>query len=159
MLVLRSLLFALLIPGTVVVLVPRWIISRSGNGANQSSTLRLVGLLAIVIGGSLLVGCIWDFARKGRGTLAPVDPPMQLVVLGLYRYVRNPMYVGALLALLGQAAFFKSLSLLCYAVAFFVWVHLFVVLYEEPTLRRRFGSSYERYCLTVNRWLPKIRFS
>ena len=115
--------------------------------------------MAIFIGGSMLVWCIWDFAKRGRGTLAPVDPPRQLVVQGLYRYVRNPMYVGALLALLGQAAFFKSVSLLWYAGAFFVCVHLFVVFYEEPTLARRFGSSYEQYRLTVNRWLPRIRHS
>jgi protein-S-isoprenylcysteine O-methyltransferase Ste14 len=153
MLVLRSLLFALLIPGTVVVLVPRWIVSRSGNGANQSSLLRLVGHLHWWFDPCVVH---LGFCEKGRGTLAPVDPPKQLVVQGLYRYVRNPMYVGALLALFGQAAFFKSSSLLWYAAAFFVWVHLFVVFHEEPTLRRRFGSSYERYCLTVNRWLPKI---
>jgi protein-S-isoprenylcysteine O-methyltransferase Ste14 len=154
MLAVRSLLFALLIPGTLVVLIPRWIVSSSRNGVNRWGTLQFVGLLAIVVGGSMLAWCIWDFARKGRGTLAPVDPPRQLVVEGLYRHVRNPMYVGALLAILGQAAFFGSSNLLWYASAFFVWVHLFVVFYEEPTLRRRFGSSYEDYCLTVHRWLP-----
>jgi protein-S-isoprenylcysteine O-methyltransferase Ste14 len=107
MLVLRSLLFAFLIPGVMVVFVPRWIVWRSGNGANQSNPLQLVGLLAIFVGGLMLVWCIWDFSRKGRGTLAPVDPPRELVVQGLYRYVRNPMYVGALLALLGQTAVFS----------------------------------------------------
>ena len=154
MLALRSLLFALLIPGTTVVLVPRWILSRSGRSANHSRPMQFIGILAIAVGSSILVWCIWDFARKGRGTLAPVDPPRQLVVQGLYRYVRNPMYVGALLAIFGQAAFFGSSNLLWYALAFFVWVHLFVVFYEEPALRRRFGSSYENYCLTVHRWMP-----
>jgi protein-S-isoprenylcysteine O-methyltransferase Ste14 len=157
MLAVRSLVFALLLPGTAVVLIPRWIVARSGHGANQSPSVQLVGLPAIFIGGSILVWCIWDFARKGRGTVAPVDPPTQLVVHGLYRYVRNPMYVGALLAILGQAAFFRSSNLLWYASAFFVWVHLFVVFYEEPALRRRFGSAYEDYCLTVPRWVPKSR--
>jgi len=157
MVALRSLLFALLIPGTAVVLIPRWIVSRSARSANHSGLLQSVGLLAVVAGGSVLVWCIWDFASKGRGTLAPVDPPRQLVVHGLYRYVRNPMYVGALLAIVGQAALFRSSNLLWYALAFFVWVHLFVVFYEEPTLRRRFGSAYEDYCLTVPRWVPKSR--
>jgi protein-S-isoprenylcysteine O-methyltransferase Ste14 len=157
MLLLRSLFFALLIPGTVVILIPRWIVARSGNVASPGSSLWLIGLLAIFTGGSMLVWCIWDFARRGRGTLAPVDPPKQLVVQGLYRYVRNPMYVGGLVLLVGQAAFFKSSALLRYAMAFFVCVHLFVIFYEEPTLRRQFGGSYERYCSTVNRWVPKMR--
>ena len=83
MLALRSLLFALLIPGTTVVLAPRWIVSQSGSSSNHSRPLQFVGLLAIGVGGSMLAWCIWDFARKGRGTLAPVDPPRQLVVQGL----------------------------------------------------------------------------
>jgi protein-S-isoprenylcysteine O-methyltransferase Ste14 len=157
MLFLRSVFFALLVPGTVVLLVPRWILARSRTVATDSSTLRLFGTLAIVSGGSMLVWCIWDFANKGRGTLAPVDPPTHLVVNGLYRYVRNPMYVGAFLVLAGQTALFESAPLLWYSILWLVCVHLFVVFHEERTLRRRFGDSYEHYCETVHRWLPKIR--
>jgi protein-S-isoprenylcysteine O-methyltransferase Ste14 len=108
----------------------------------------------MVLGAAILVRCIWDFAAKGRGTLAPIDPPRQLVVQGLYRYVRNPMYLGVLLLLLGETAFFKSIALLQYTLAWFIIVNLFVVFYEEPALRHRFGDSYERYFRSVRRWLP-----
>jgi protein-S-isoprenylcysteine O-methyltransferase Ste14 len=113
------------------------------------------GALPLIGGVAILFRCIRDFAVVGRGTLAPIDPPKNLVVSGLYRYVRNPMYVGVLLVLLGEALLFASVSLLIYAAAFFVGAHLFIVLYEEPTLRRRFGESYERYTRTVQRWLPR----
>jgi protein-S-isoprenylcysteine O-methyltransferase Ste14 len=105
-------------------------------------------------GAAIVLRCIWDFAAKGRGTLAPVDPPKQLVVQGLYRYVRNPMYLGVLLVLLGETAFFGSPALLQYTLAWFFLVNLVVVLYEEPSLRNRFGDSYERYRRSVHRWLP-----
>jgi protein-S-isoprenylcysteine O-methyltransferase Ste14 len=83
-----------------------------------------------------------------------VDPPTQLVVRGLYRYVRNPMYLGAFSLLLGEAALFESLPVLLYAVAWFMIINLIVLLYEEPVLHRRFGHSYERYTAAVRRWLP-----
>jgi protein-S-isoprenylcysteine O-methyltransferase Ste14 len=83
-----------------------------------------------------------------------MDPPKHLVVEGLYRYVRNPMYLGVLLLLLGETAFFQSSALLQYTVAWFIVVNLLVVFYEEPALRRRFGDSYERYVRSVHRWLP-----
>jgi protein-S-isoprenylcysteine O-methyltransferase Ste14 len=107
------------------------------------------------VGAGVLFRCIWDFAVAGRGTLAPVDPPRHLVVRGLYRYVRNPMYVGVVTILLGEALLFRSLALLCYAGIFLFVVHLFIVVYEEPALRRQFGESYENYCRRVHRWLPR----
>ena len=155
MLFLRSLFFALLIPGTMVVLIPHLIVNRAGARASNHTSSRLIGLLLILIGGSILLRCIWDFANKGRGTLAPVDPPRRLVVRGLYRYVRNPMYLGALIALLGQAMFFESTALVWYSALWLALVHLFVVFYEEPALRRQFGESFERYCVTVHRWIPR----
>jgi protein-S-isoprenylcysteine O-methyltransferase Ste14 len=106
-------------------------------------------------GRSILLRCIWDFAVSGRGTLAPIDPPKQLVVHGLYRYVRNPMYVGVLLVLLGEAWLFDSRALLVYAGEFWVVASAFVFFYEEPTLRRKFGGSYARYYRSVNRWVPR----
>jgi protein-S-isoprenylcysteine O-methyltransferase Ste14 len=96
-------------------------------------------------------------AWVGRGTLAPFDPPERLVVRGLYRYMRNPMYVGVLIMLLGEALFFESLALLWYAVIWFGVINVVVVAYEEPTLRGDFGESYDLYCRTVHRWVPTFR--
>ena len=150
---LKSALFAILLPGTVTVLVPCLILSRR-HIAIPSQPLCLVALLPMIVGISVLLRCIWDFAVSGRGTLAPVDPPKDLVVRGFYRYVRNPMYVGVLLILFSETWLFSSRMLLLYAVGAFVTVHAFVLLYEEPHLRRRFGDPYVRYCRKVNRWLP-----
>ncbi len=100
--------------------------------------------------------CFWDFTFRGHGTPLPTDPPKELVVSGLYRYVRNPIYVSVILILLGHFAWFGSLSLLLYAGVAFAGTHLFVILYEEPRLRSRFGASYEDYLCRVPRWIPKI---
>jgi protein-S-isoprenylcysteine O-methyltransferase Ste14 len=155
MLALRSLFFTIVVPGTVVVLVPYLIVSREGASVRGPWTpLQVVSLLIMGLGIAILVWCIWAFAAKGRGTLAPIDPPKQLVVQGLFRYVRNPMYLGVLVLLVGQTAFFESLALLQYTGIWFTVVHLVVVLYEEPSLRRRFGTPYEQYCRSVHRWMP-----
>jgi protein-S-isoprenylcysteine O-methyltransferase Ste14 len=155
MLVLRSLFFLLVVPGTVAGLIPYLIVSRGGAGiAPPWSPPQIMGLAAILAGTTILVWCVWDFAASGRGTLAPVDPPKELVVRGPYRYVRNPMYLGVLVLLLGQAAFFQSITLLQYTGAWFIVVCLIVLGYEEPALRRRFGDQYEQYCRAVPRWLP-----
>ena len=155
MLALRSLFFAIVVPGTVAVLIPYLIVSRGGAGiARPWTPLHFLSLVVMIVGAAVLVRCIWDFAAKGRGTLAPIDPPKQLVVQGLYRYVRNPMYLGVLILLLGETAFFRSSALLQYTLAWFIVVNLFVVLYEEPSLRHRFGESYERDLRSVHRWLP-----
>jgi len=108
-----------------------------------------------LVGATILIWCIADFARLGRGTLAPVDPPKALVIRGLYRYVRNPMYVGVVLVLLGESALFRSASLLLYTAVFFLIANLFVIVYEEPNLRARFGESYEHYRRSVARWIPR----
>jgi protein-S-isoprenylcysteine O-methyltransferase Ste14 len=155
MLALRSLFFTIVVPGTVAVLIPYLIVSRGGARLGGPwTTAQLLSLAPLAMGATILLWCIWDFAAKGRGTLAPIDPPKQLVVQGLYRYVRNPMYLGVLLLLLGEAAFFRSTALLQYSLAWFVVVNLVVVLYEEPSLRSRFGDSYDRYRHSVHRWLP-----
>jgi protein-S-isoprenylcysteine O-methyltransferase Ste14 len=104
----------------------------------------------------LLAACIWEFARSGRGTLAPLDPPRELVVRGLYRYVRNPMYLGVSLIVLGEALLTGSRGLMVYWIIWFLVVNLFVRFYEEPTLRRQFGQSYERYAHAVGRWVPRL---
>lgn len=155
MLVLRSVFFALLLPGSVTLLIPYYIVSPTGIRVSHWGALQLVGLAAIAVGATILIRCIVEFARSGRGTLAPVDPPKTLVVQGLYRYVRNPMYVGVTSVLLGEAALFQSSALLYYTAVWFLIVNLFVILYEEPTLRARFGESYEQYRRTVWRWIPR----
>jgi protein-S-isoprenylcysteine O-methyltransferase Ste14 len=122
-----------------------------------SNPRHLLGLAAIGIGVVLLGACIWEFAQRGRGTLAPVDPPRELVVQGLYRYVRNPMYLSVTVIVLGEALLIESKPLLVYWAVWFVAANLFVIGYEEPTLRRRFGVAYERYTQSVGRWLPRLR--
>jgi protein-S-isoprenylcysteine O-methyltransferase Ste14 len=115
---------------------------------------QLAGLLVLAAGASIALCCVFVFAWLGRGTPAPFDPPRSLVVRGPYRFVRNPMYIGVATALAGAALYFAAWPLLFYAVALVVCAHLFVVLYEEPTLRRSFGADYEAYCRHVHRWLP-----
>lgn len=155
MLFLKNLAFTLLVPGTVTVLIPYVIVSRSTSAAADAwGAPQYLALLLAGVGLAIYLRCLWDFATVGRGTPAPIDPPTRLVVHGLYRYVRNPMYVGVISVLAGEAAFFESRALVAHATAFFVLVHLVVVLYEEPALRRRFGASYEQYRRSVGRWWP-----
>ncbi|MGH8641307.1 MAG: methyltransferase family protein, partial [Burkholderiales bacterium] len=97
--------------------------------------------------------CIWDFASFGRGTPAPIDLPRHLVARGFYRYSRNPMYIGVLSVVFGWSLLFQSGPIALYGLVLAAGFHLFVVLYEEPHLRRAFGSSYEQYCARVGRWL------
>lgn len=155
MLGLRSVFFALLLPGSVTVLIPYYILSARNIRVAHWGLLQILGLAAIALGGPILIRCIVEFARSGRGTLAPVDPPKTLVIQGLYRYVRNPMYVGVTSVLLGETALFQSSALLYYTAVWFVIVNLFVIFYEEPTLRAKFGESYEQYRRSVRRWIPR----
>src|SRR5256885_1347275 len=127
MLLLRSIFFTFLLPGTVTVLIPYWLLSsRSAGTFSNDQALRYSGLPLIVIGAAGLLWCIWEFFAEGRGTLAPIDPPKHLVVRGLYRYVRNPMYVSVVTILLGEAIFFMSLPVLIEAGIFIVLANLFV---------------------------------
>jgi protein-S-isoprenylcysteine O-methyltransferase Ste14 len=103
----------------------------------------------------LLLACIWEFARRGRGTLSPVDPPTELVARGLYRYVRNPMYLSVATILLGELLLAPSRGFLLYGAIVFALFNLAVIFYEEPSLRRRFGASYQRYLREVPRWIPR----
>jgi len=156
MLALRAVLFTVLLPGTTLVWIPRMLAARNASRL-ELGVFRWVGLPLVAVGAGVLLVCIVDFARKGRGTLAPVDPPRNLVVSGLYRYVRNPMYVGALALLAGQAMLFESKSVLSYAGVFWLATHLFVLVYEEPHLKHVFGAGYEEYHAAVPRWLPRLR--
>jgi protein-S-isoprenylcysteine O-methyltransferase Ste14 len=116
---------------------------------------RIVGIALVALGLSVLLECFARFALRGRGTPAPIAPTASLVVSGLYRYVRNPMYWGVLTTVLGQALLFGSVALLEYAVALWIVFHAFVVGYEERALRRQFGDSYDAYRKNVRRWLPR----
>jgi protein-S-isoprenylcysteine O-methyltransferase Ste14 len=155
LLALRSLLWTVLLPGMVAGYVPWRYFGLSRDRINPSDPLHLLGLAAAACGAGLLAVCIFEFARSGRGTLSPVDPPRDLVVRGLYRYVRNPMYLAVTLILLGEAAMLRSGALIIYWACFFASANLFVILYEEPYLRSRFGASYEAYTKRVGRWIPR----
>ena len=157
MLLLRSIFFTFLLPGTVTLLIPYWIISPSaGTIFSNHQPLSYFGLPLIALGAAGLLWCIWEFFSKGRSTLAPVDPPKHLVAQGLYQYVRNPMYVAVVTILLGEAIFFWSQSVLIEAGIFIVTAHLFVACYEEPVLRMQFGEEYKEYTHTVRRWIPRL---
>jgi protein-S-isoprenylcysteine O-methyltransferase Ste14 len=144
----------------VVIYIPYLIVSQWRPAELENwGVPQYLGLIPITIGTAILLHCIWTFAIVGRGTLSSFDAPKHLVVQGLYRYVRNPMYLGVLLILLGEALLFDSMPVLEYAVGWFVLINLVVLLYEEPTLRRQFGESYDRYCRIVHRWLPGNPFN
>ena len=154
----RAVTYATLFIGLLLVFLPGRILSATG--VIQPSAIgapQVVGMLLGAAGAALALTCILTFVFVGRGTPAPFDPPRRLVASGPYRLLRNPMYLGAGLALTGASLFYRSLPLLAYAVVFLVITHLFVVFYEEPALRRTFKGDYEAYCQRVGRWLPKWR--
>lgn len=149
LLFLKNLAFTLVVPGTVAGYVP-WLIVR-GQPISSRGYL-MASLVLFTVAGTIYLWCVWDFASFGRGTPAPIDAPKKLVVRGLYRYTRNPMYVGVLTAIVGWAVLFQAPSVLLYALGIGGIVHLFVVFYEEPHLRRVFGAEYDAYCSRVGRW-------
>jgi len=152
----RALTYASLFVGLLLVFVPRQILTTSGLlPPPQFGPLGLSGVAVAIAGAALAVWCILAFIVQGQGTPAPFDPPRRLVTKGPYQFVRNPMYLGAGLALGGASLVYRSLGLLAYSVAFLLAVHFFVLLYEEPTLLRLFGTEYEDYRRRVGRWLPK----
>jgi len=118
---------------------------------------RWLGFAIFVIAIPAFADFLARFVREGHGTPAPIAPTRQLVVGGVYRYVRNPAYVAVIAMLVGQALFFGNLAVLEYAFVVAIGFHLFVILYEEPTLKRTFGSDYQVYCEEVPRWIPRLR--
>jgi len=120
---------------------------------------RWVAAVPSVVGFAVALRCVWDFGWTGRGTPVPVAPPKRLVVVGFYRYVRNPMYLGFVAGWIGLWVVFGRANLVMIVVAFLVvlGVALFVRLYEEPTLRKLFGAEYEEYCRNGRRWVPRMR--
>jgi len=118
---------------------------------------RDAGIALMVVGGVAGLACVATFVTRGEGTPAPFDPPRKFVAVGPYRYVRNPMYVGAFLVLAGFGLFEESPAILLFILPWLLLAHLFVVIYEEPHLRATFGDTYAQYCRAVRRWLPRVR--
>ena len=152
---LRNLLFTILQPGVVGVLIPYLILRNRVDRFFPEvwSASSVVGLILIIVGTAVVLVCITRFATEGKGTLSPLDPTKHLVIRGLYRYSRNPMYLGMMLLLTGEALFWWSSSMAVYAVIVFVGFNLFILLHEEPRLRRDFGPEYDSYVSSVRRWL------
>ena len=151
----KTLIFTIIVPGTVTVYGPYLLLPEDAKFSLEGS--RLIGIVPLAVGIAVYLWCAWDFAMTGRGTPAPIDPPKVLVTRGLYRIVRNPMYIGVLFILIGEVIIFSSWILLIYVSLAFMMVNMFIFLYEEPTLRKQFGTTYEEYCKNVPRWMPKLK--
>lgn len=149
----RALVYATLFVGFVLVALPAQLLTASGfQPPEVIGPWQVAGLLAGAAGAAITLACVVTFVFVGRGTPAPFDPPRRLVVAGPYRFARNPMFLGAAAAMSGAALYFQSMALLGYTAAFLLASHLFILVYEEPTLRRTFGNDYDVYCRTVGRW-------
>lgn len=152
---LKTLLFTAVVPGTVAVYVPRWL---RGSASAVKGGEEWAAIVLIAIGIAIyLYTAFWGFAWIGSGTPTPIAPTKTLVVIGLHHFVRNPMYIGVLLVVGGQAWLFHSRTIAAYLICLGLGFHIFVLLYEEPTLRKSFGEEYERYRASVPRWIPRIR--
>jgi protein-S-isoprenylcysteine O-methyltransferase Ste14 len=155
--IVRTITYASIFVGLLLVYLPARILAWSGIARPAELAWPQIAGIAIATAGALVaLSCLWAFAWIGKGTPAPFDPPRKLVVRGPYRFLRNPMYVGAGLAVGGAALFFESIQLLAFVALFLLATHLFVLFYEEPTLKRTFGPEYESYCRRVHRWWPSV---
>jgi protein-S-isoprenylcysteine O-methyltransferase Ste14 len=153
----RAIVYATLFIAFLLVYLPARMLSWSG--VNRPATIGLAqisGAVLVAAGAVIALWCVASFVSLGKGTPAPFDAPRQLVVRGPYRFVRNPMYIGATVALAGAALYYRSMAILAYSAAFILACHLFVILYEEPTLRRSFGTDYDAYRSRVARWWPRL---
>ena len=146
-------IFSFILPVTVLVIVPLWI---EKNRTLQMNVHLFAGLVVILLGLIMMAITISSFIRIGKGTLAPWSPTKKLVIKGPYRYVRNPMILGVLTVLLGEALSLWSKSILVWAGEFFIINIIYFIIYEEPNLEKRFGDEYREYKKTVSRWLPRL---
>jgi protein-S-isoprenylcysteine O-methyltransferase Ste14 len=154
---LKTGLATIVVPGTACFLIPYLILDQAGVPLAPSWGIwQIPAVLAGGLGVFMVVWVSTTFVRQGRGTPIPIDPPIRLVVHGLYRYVRNPMYTGAVLIVLAEAAFFRSARLALYAAGLGAVLHAALVVWEEPQLKGRFGTEYEQYLKEVPRWIPKL---
>jgi protein-S-isoprenylcysteine O-methyltransferase Ste14 len=152
---LRNLFFTILQPGLVAGLIPYWILGRKAMSVpiQPQKFHQYLGVMIFIVGLGIMLSCIVNFAIKGRGTLSPADPTKHLVVAGLYKYSRNPMYLGVIMMLIGEAVFFQSSALWIYLVVVFIGFHLFILMHEEPRLKKDFEAEYKEYCKKVRRWI------
>ena len=153
---LRTLVFLVLVPGMLLGVVPAWLLTNGWSRQAQLGAIRWIGAPLLAAGILTMLWCFDDFVRKGLGTPAPIDPPKRLVIQGLYRWVRNPMYLGGILILLGEAILWEAPRIVGILAAFWAATHTFVVMYEEPALLKTFGEPYRRYREGVPRWLPRV---
>ena len=149
--VLRAAIIAPLFLSIWTYLVPRWF-----GGPHAFDDPRPLGWIVVALGAVVGIPCVWQFAWRGLGTPAPFDPPRRLVVTGLYRFVRNPMYVGMGILLIGEAWLTGRIEFIYETLIAFVLVSIFILAYEEPTLRAKFGEDYRDYCRNVRRWIPRL---
>jgi protein-S-isoprenylcysteine O-methyltransferase Ste14 len=154
-LLVRNLFFTILQPGIVVVLIPYFILGDKVNTifTEPFGIQQVMSAIIFFIGFLIMTTCILRFAFYGRGTLSPADPTKQLITVGLYKYSRNPMYIGVLLMLIGLSVLFGSNSLGMYTMFVFISFNIFIVFFEEPRLRKDFGEDYMNYCKRVRRWI------
>ena len=150
MLWIRAVAFVLVVQVSVVGFIP-WLLTRASPRI-EIGRWHYLGLIPIGVGAAVILWCNWVFVKRGRGTAAPYEPPRVLVAQGLYNFVRNPMYIAAVLIVLGAAVWTRAVILFGYALLLAVGYELFVRYYEEPRLARSFGASYAEYCRTVPRW-------
>ena len=152
-----TILGTILVPSILHVLFPSLILQgTSGLDFPKVGIIEILSIIVAAIGISMVVWVSATFVRRGRGTAVPLLPPTKFVSKGLYRYVRNPMYVGLLLVIIAEAIFFRSIWLLVYGSLIWLAAHIYVVLIEEPNLGRRFGATYEEYLVTTPRWIPRL---
>lgn len=155
MLWVKNLLLLILVPGTVVLLVPYILLHSSQVLLNFTLNLFSAFLLFVFLSGALMViWAVWAFTAIGKGTPIPFDPPLNFVPGGIYRFMRNPMYTGIVTMLLAESLYFRSLSIFLYTAFVFVFLNLFVTMVEEPGLIKRYGQPYLDYLNSVPRWLP-----
>jgi len=153
----RAITYAILFIGFLIIYLSARLLAWSGIVRPAAmGAAQIAGMIVAVAGAALALWCVVSFVTLGKGTPAPFDPPRHLVIRGHYRFIRNPMYIGGTLTLVGAALFYCSLTLLDYAAVFLLAATLFVHGYEEPTLRRSFGAEYEEYCHRVPRWWPHM---
>lgn len=155
MTILLSILYLVFEAGVFALYIPLALL-RSGPQI-ETGIFSFLAIPLWLLGSLIILRCFWDFTFRGRGTPLPTNPPKELVVTGFYRYVRNPIYVGAFLIFLGHFLWFGYWKLLLYTVFSCIGVHLYIIAYEEPNLKRKFGRAYEEYLLQVPRWIPRLK--
>ena len=151
----RTFLFTIFVPGTVAGWGPYWLVTGHSNLLDKPDPAHWLGTIPFLLGLAIYASTAWEFGAKGKGTPGPWDAPRELVKTALHAWVRNPMYIGVLLVILGQAALWESRMLVWYAGWVALGFHVFVLTVEEPMLEHLFGEAYLKYKRDVPRWIPR----